>query len=273
MSKALTNDQIKSYRENGFVFPLGPAFNDSQMEEIRSGLEELIKLLEPGESTKEIREWHEAGRFLYDICMNDVFLDHVEDLIGPDFYLWASNFFIKDPGKGDTVAWHQDAYYWPMDPVESATVWLAVDDVDESNGAMLFIPGSHKTGFIEHERLGDGDSVLGLGIPTDKLERSKAVSVNLSAGEFSIHDDKLIHGSPRNSSSRRRAGLTIRYSPTRVKNDMKINPHFRTYLCRGDDCYGHNPVGTVPTQRFGRLYREHSSKDEYGNENDTRASM
>ena len=39
------------------------------------------------------------------------------------------------------VGWHQDAYYWPMTPHNSVTVWLAYTDVDEENGAMQIVPG------------------------------------------------------------------------------------------------------------------------------------
>ena len=57
---------------------------------------------------------------------------------------------------------------------------------------------------------------------------------------------------PANPSRRRRAGLTIRYSGTNVKNDLSLNPNFKIYLCRGVDEFEHNPVGPVPTQRFAR---------------------
>ena len=86
------------------------------------------------------------------------------------------------------------------------------------------------------------------------------------SGEISIHDDKIVHGSPANHSGRRRAGLTIRYSSTIVKCDLSVNPHFTTYLCRGVDEYKHNPVGKVPAQRFGRLERKHVSVEEAGPE-------
>lgn len=46
--------------------------------------------------------------------------------------------------------------------------------------------------------------------------------------------------------------MTIRYSATNVKNDLGVNPNFKTYLCRGIDAYRLNPVGPVPTHRFSR---------------------
>ena len=266
MGKRLTDQQKKFYEENGYIIGLPPVLDPEQVRELNVGLDELMKLLRPGEDSKEIREWHESSRLLYDICMNETALDYVEDILGPDFYLWGSNFFIKQPHSNTTVGWHQDSYYWPLDPKISATVWLALEDVDEHNAAMKVIPGSHKAGLLKHSRSTDTDSVLTLECERGQFREDAAVSLNLKAGQISIHDDKLVHGSPANHSDRRRAGLTIRYSSTVVKCDLSVNPHFMTYLCRGVDAYKHNPVGGVPTQKYGRLDRKHVSVEEAGAE-------
>lgn len=266
MGKRLTDQQKKSYRENGYIIGLPPVLDSGQVRELNEGLDELMKFLRPGEDSKEIREWHESSRHLYDICMNDTILDYVEDILGADFYLWGSNFFIKPAHSNTTVGWHQDSYYWPLDPKISATVWLALEDVDEQNAAMKVIPGSHKAGLLKHSRSSDTDSVLTLECERGQFREDTAVSLNLKAGQISIHDDKLVHGSPANHSDRRRAGLTIRYSSTVVKCDLSVNPHFKTYLCRGVDVYKYNPVGSVPTQRYGRLDRKHVSVEEAGAE-------
>lgn len=250
--------------ENGGVIGLPPVLSPQQVRELNDGLDELMKLLRPGEDSKEIREWHESSRFLYDICTNDTILDYVEDVLGPDFYLWGSNFFIKQPHSSSTVGWHQDTYYWPLEPKISATVWLALEDADEGNAAMKVIPGSHKVGLLKHSRSSDTDSVLTLECEGGQYREDLAVSLNVKAGSISIHDDKLVHGFPANHSNRRRAGLTIRYSSTIVKCDLSVNPYFRTYLCRGVDTYKYNPVGVVPTQEFGRLERKHISVEEAG---------
>jgi non-heme Fe2+,alpha-ketoglutarate-dependent halogenase len=264
MGKRLTQEQQQFYKRNGYLIGLPPVFNSEQVRRLNAGLNELLKLLKPEEDAKEIREWHESSRFLYDICMNETILDYVEDILGPDFYLWGSNFFIKPPHSSSTVGWHQDTYYWPLEPKISATVWLAFEDVDEENAAMKVIPGSHIAGLLRHSRSSDTDSVLTLECEQGQFREDSAVSLNLHAGQISIHDDKIVHGSPANHSSRLRAGLTIRYSSTVVKCDLSINPHFKTFLCRGVDHYKHNPVGTVPTQEYGRLDRAHISVEEAG---------
>lgn len=253
------------YLEKGYVKGGRPAFCKSEMDKLEDGLNQLLKLLKPGESTKEIREWHESSRYLYDICCNKIILDHVEQLIGADFFLWGSNFFIKEPRSRESIGWHQDAYYWPLRPIISLTVWLAFDDVDEENGAMRIIPKSHLNAVREHKRMnGEGSSALDLQCEIFGDEEGKSESLCLKRGEFSIHNDLSVHGSPSNPSARRRAGLTIRYSPTDVQCNLKINPHFKTHHMRGHDEFCLNPVGVVPNQAFARLYREHKSVEEVG---------
>jgi hypothetical protein len=161
-SHRLSPDQQAFYHENGYLLGLPPIYTREEMAALNAELPQLLALLEPGETTKDIREWHETSTYLFEICMNPKILDLVESVLGPDFYCWASNFFIKDPRSPSTVGWHQDAYYWPMAPHHSVTVWLAFDDVDAENGGMKLIPGSHRGGLVKHRRSTETNSVLTL---------------------------------------------------------------------------------------------------------------
>lgn len=266
MHYRLTAAQQRFYHDHGYLIGLPPIYSSAEMARLNAELPELLTLLRPGETARDIREWHETSRYLYDICLNPNILDLVEGVLGPNFFMWASSFFIKEPFSTATVGWHQDAYYWPMTPQHSVTVWLAFDDVDEENGAMQIIPGSHLGGVLQHKRSRQEttDSVLTLELERGSFREDTAVQLKLRAGEISLHDDRAIHGSPANLSSRRRAGLTIRYSGTEVKNDLSVNPYFKAYLCRGVDEFHHNPDGSIPTQRFARPAFKAVSNEEAG---------
>jgi ectoine hydroxylase-related dioxygenase (phytanoyl-CoA dioxygenase family) len=252
MSTVLSESQKAFYHKNGYLLGLPPIYTPEEMARINAELPHLLALLQPGETAKDIREWHETSTYLYEIIKNPKILDLVEGILGPNFYCWASSFFIKEPFTHDTVGWHQDAYYWPMAPHNSVTVWLAFDDVDEENGGMKLVPGSHLHGVIKHKRSTQTSSILTLELESGTFSDADAIQFKLKAGEVSLHDDRAVHGSPANPSPRRRAGLTIRYSGTNVKNDMSINPNFKAYLCRGVDEFHLNPAGVPPTERFGR---------------------
>lgn len=253
----LTPEQIAFYHENGYIKDLPPIYDAAGVADLNEGIKHILALLEPGERPLEIREWHQNSTFLFDICMNEQILNYVEDIIGPDFYMWASSFFIKDPHSPKTVDWHQDSYYWPLTPPESCTVWLSFNGSDIENGAMRVIPKSHLGGIITHTQDADANSELTLRCETAEYKESSMVYLNLKPGEISIHDDKIIHGSLGNNSDRSRIGFTIRYSKTNVKCDLTVNPNFKTYHCRGTDIYNHNPRGPIPTQKYGRIWQDY----------------
>ena len=268
-AKRLTVEQIEAFRRDGYLTGID-VFSADEVADLNRGLVELCKLLRPGESTKEIREWHESSRWMFDYCVDDRLLDIAEDLLG-EFYLWASNYFIKEPNSPETVAWHQDSFYWPLTPIKSLTIWIAHTDSNEENGAMQVIPGSHTAGILKHARLAgeETDSVLMLECESGQFSEETAVPLILKPGQVSVHDDKIVHGSPGNPSHRKRVGLTVRYSPCEVICDLSVNPSFKAYHCRGTDAYHHNPGVEVPTEKYGRLEREHLSVEEANAESES----
>ncbi len=257
MTHRLNESQKQFYAEQGYLTGLPAVYDATGVTALNEGIQQLYQLLENGETPTEIREWHEGSQFLFDICTHPQILDYVEDILGPDFFLWASSFFTKDPHTPDIVAWHQDAYYWPLSPPESCTVWLAFSDSDRENGAMRVLPGSHRAGLIRHRKTDDENSALTLECDAGTYREEDEVYLELKAGELSLHDDKIIHGSKGNNSDRPRIGFTIRYSRTNVKCDLSVNPFFRTWHCRGVDRYNHNPRFEPPTEYYGRIHKEY----------------
>ena len=119
---------------------------------------------------------------------------------------WGSHFFCKLPHDGKTVAWHQDASYWPLSPSKAVTVWLAIDDADLENACMKFVAGSHHVGHLTY-RPSDSSEHNVLNQSIDNAENYGTIVNNeLGAGQISIHSDLLLHGSAANDSDRGRNG-------------------------------------------------------------------
>ena len=130
-NEKLTEEQCSFFRRNGYLLGLPSIYSPAEMRRLNAELPKLLDLLQPGETAKDIREWHESSTYLYEIVMNPKIHNMVEGILGPNFYCWGSSFFIKEPFSQSTVGWHQDAYYWPMAPHHSVTVWLAFTDSDQ----------------------------------------------------------------------------------------------------------------------------------------------
>lgn len=144
-------------------------------------------------------------------------LDVAEQFIGPNIALFASHYINKPPFSGRPVLWHQDGSYWPLDPMEVVTLWLAIDESTPENGGMRVIPSTHRLDLQEMQANTDVDSVLGSEIAVEHVDESQAVDLILAPGDVSVHNPTIVHGSSANTSPRRRCGLTIRYIPTSTR--------------------------------------------------------
>ena len=105
-----------------------------------------------------------------------------------------------------------------------ASLWLALDDVDENNGAMEVLPFSAQPesanrsvpeDFI-HNSGGNtkGFDNFNLTLDSSKLNVKERKGVLLNRGEAEFHSAFTIHRSSPNRSNRRRMAWIVRYCPT-----------------------------------------------------------
>ncbi len=93
-------------------------------------------------------------------------------------------------------------------------MWVAIDRTTRANGALRYIPGSHKVGIYSHSTDNSPDLTLHQVIDDPRFEEDKARYAELEPGQISLHDVHLLHGSAANQSGDRRAGFAIRYMPS-----------------------------------------------------------
>ncbi len=245
-ARRLTPADTNEFNEAGYLQAL-PVFDAAAAPQLQKRLRELEALMPPGVPISSVNMWHKANRWAYDLARTPAILDYVEDLIGPDFFQWGGGFFVKYPGEGTFVPWHQDSQYWPLAPRKTVTASLAFYDGTKENGAMQVLRGSHRGGQIPHHDVSGREYMLGQEIDADQIDVRQAVTLELKAGEISLHDEALAHGSGPNQGDAPRAVLTMRFSPTEVKADLGVWPTFESSMARGVDRYRHNPEAKVPS--------------------------
>ena len=173
------------------------------------------------------------------LISDDRLLDIAELFVGPNVALFASHYISKPPSDGQPVLWHQDGSYWPLEPMEVVTLWLAVDDSRRENGCMRVIPATHRMELHQMQRRTDIPNVLSSGIDPELVDASNVVDFVLKAGDVSVHHPNIIHGSNPNTSAKRRCGLTIRYIPTSTHiTSEELWPS--AFLLRGEAVLGIN---------------------------------
>ena len=216
----LTSEEVDRYNHQGFLEPR-LVIPSEEAADLRRYFDDLLRQVldaNDNRNSYSINTYHVVCERLHDLVTDPRITTLAADLLGEEIVCWGSHLFAKLPNDGKEVPFHQDAVYWPMTPSRSVSVWLAIDDVDHENAAMRFIPGSHVNGAMPHHlRELDGTRVLGQEVEPQQLE-GRAQYVNaMPAGFASLHSDMLLHGSSANTSSRRRAGLTLRYVGAEVR--------------------------------------------------------
>jgi phytanoyl-CoA hydroxylase len=176
-------------------------------------------------------------------------LDIAQQFIGPDIALFATHYICKPPRTGQAVLWHQDGSYWPIEPMNVITMWLAVSDSTPVNGCMRVIPRTHHLVLEQHEERKDMENVLGSAMRDEHVDEAKAIDVILKAGDVSLHHPNIIHGSEPNTSELWRMGLTIRYIPTSTR---LLKPEMAApFLLRGKAVPSVNAYHPTPKYQDG----------------------
>jgi ectoine hydroxylase-related dioxygenase (phytanoyl-CoA dioxygenase family) len=235
----------EQYDRDGFVI-VRHALDQELMLEAQSHVEWLIAR-NPGVRPEQFHAHLAKGDpFWIRLISDDRLLDVAEQFVGPDIALFATHYICKPPRTGQPVLWHQDGSYWPLDPMEVVTLWLAVSDATPENGCMRVIPGTHSMKLDEVEERQDVENVLGSAIHRDLVDESRAVNVIMEAGDVEVHHPNIVHGSEANRSDKWRMGLTIRYIPasTRILQEEKGAP----FLLRGEAVPGVNTY--LPKPRY-----------------------
>ena len=152
-------------------------------------------------------------------------LDMVAQLIGEDIVLWGCQVFSKPGTDGYETPWHQDGHYWPIRPLATCTVWVAIEPSTRANGCLRVIPGSHQEKHL-HEHLHEdrNDLVLNQRMAEGTFDESQAVDLELQPGQMSMHDVFMIHGAGANTSGLRRTGVALRYMPGTSHFDRSLRP-------------------------------------------------
>ena len=234
--RVLTKDQVESYHKNGFCHPID-VFSETEADKLRQSLEQAELGYPDALNSTNRNNAHLAFCFLDEIAHNEIILDAVEDLIGPNILLSGSVLFIKDARSSSFVSWHQDATYMGFSSNDFVTPWIALTDSNIESGCMRMLLGSHLGPILKHEDTFGEDNILTRGQRIMALEKERVVNIELRPGQMSLHHPKVIHSSMPNQSDSRRIGLALQ---------SYMSPHTRqtigknyALIVRGRDTEGH----------------------------------
>jgi hypothetical protein len=235
MPKLLTDQQVRQFREQGYVAPFR-AISRAEARACRMRIEDYEAAAGHDANVTLKIKGHLAFPWLVELGRNAAVLDAVEDLIGPHVLLFGASIFAKNGQDPRFVSWHQDSAYFGLTPHQEVTAWIAFTDSRPESGCLRVLPRSHLGPDLQHVETYAQDNMLGRGQTIQGLDDSAAVDLVLEAGQFSLHHERTAHHSLANRSDDRRIGFAFFYIPAHVRS---VSGRRTALLVRGADRHGH----------------------------------
>ena len=233
MQYELTGEQVRSYRNNGFVVIenfLSPEELEDWREKVMDAVGKRAGQKMPGKEGKTgeddginedtgyfgkvfdqlINLWqtHEGVRKI----MTDPRIGQMAaQLAGVDgIRIWHDQALFKRPWANPT-AWHLDTPFWSFSDRKALSIWVALDDATPENGCLYFIPGSFHTTTFTNSSI--GKNMDGIFEVYPQFAKVSSVAAPMKAGSCSFHNGLTIHGAGANMTNGFRRAMTCAYMP------------------------------------------------------------
>lgn len=245
MSKPDPSVLKAEYDRNGYI-AIRPLFDSSRMAEINAELERYILECVPRMADTEVFYEDKQNRTTikqmmmlekYDPYFERLLADGIirqlaETVLGEPARPANMEYFNKPPGVSKPTPPHQDGYYFKLIPPRAVTAWLALEPVDDENGCLHYIRGSHLAdGYRPHGRseiLGFSQGITDFGSPDDV---ANTVGMPGPAGMLLIHDCKTVHWAAANRSpTRSRRALGFVFFGESAKPDEEARAAYKAKL-------------------------------------------
>lgn len=169
---------------------------------------------------KLMQDLHVYEPFFDQLLFKSRFTEIAEILLDDHALGKTVEYFNKPPLIGKPTPTHQDGYYFMLQPPEAVTMWLALEDVDEENGCVRYVKGSHLKPMRPHGRTQTQGFSQGITDYGNDDDRANEVAVPARPGDLLIHHAMTIHRADGNkSSTRSRKALGFIYFSASAKED------------------------------------------------------
>jgi hypothetical protein len=217
-NEALSATDIAFYREHGYLM-IENAVTPGELAELQRVTRDFIERSRQVSQSDEIFDLDDGHgpdtprltriklptkqHPIYDQVMrSERMLGFFKAFLGPNVVLQTSKLNTKAPGGGAAVEWHQDWAFYPHTNDDLLAFGLMLEDVDEANGPLMVIPGSHKGPVLSHHNNGVFAGAIDPADPDFHYDR--AVTLTGKAGSMTVHHCRTLHGSAPNKSDRPR---------------------------------------------------------------------
>lgn len=226
MNETTIHVDVEAYRQHGYIV-VPDVLTAAELDAIRHELAELVdkasELTEnddvydledehsPGAPrVRRIKQPHSVMASVSDLVHHPRMLEILSRLIGPGIRFQTSKLNMKSAGGGAAVEWHQDWAFYPHTNDDLVAVGVLLDDVDEANGPLCVLPGSHRGAVHDHHA--NGFFCGAIDPVATPIDFGAAARLTGSAGSMTFHHVRAVHGSAPNRSDRSRNLLLFQFA-------------------------------------------------------------
>ena len=183
------------------------------------------------ETLKQIQRLFEYDEFFHGLMVDSPFQAVAEAMLKGPVVPKNMQYFNKAPGVGLPTPPHQDGFYFNLDPCDAVTLWFALDDVDEENGCVRYVRGSHRAGVLPHNRTQTLGFSQGLADTSPCENQETMVPCYAQPGDLLGHHALTIHWAEGNrSATRQRRALGFIYYGIHAKEDSARHEAYQQEL-------------------------------------------
>ena len=210
----LNKTQLTQFEDEGYLF-LPDVFDPEETGVLRREAQRIFAMQR--EEVVREKDATTARTAFAAHCYNEAYrrlgrhprlIGPVMQILGGKVYMHQYKINAKAAFNGDVWQWHQDYGTWCRDDLmpepRAMNIALFLEDVTEFNGALMFIPRSHKQGTLEAGHDLQTTSYPLWTIDNDTITRlvtaGGIVAPKGPAGSVILFHSNLVHGSPSNMS-------------------------------------------------------------------------
>ena len=155
----LTQEQLQQFDRDGYLF-FPSLFSPAEVKTLTDAVPPLFAQRRPenvrekdSDAVRTNFAAHMYDRVFARLGRHPRMIDPVKQLFGEDVYMHQFKINGKVAFDGDLWQWHQDYGTWQADDLmpeaRAMNIAIFLNEVNEFNGPLMFIPGSHKLGVVE----------------------------------------------------------------------------------------------------------------------------
>lgn len=227
MTTTILNSDVEFYRDNGYLLARG-LFSGEECDFWSQYFTEMVERggdgwaeggvdvnhPDPLKRYPRLLQPHRGDQVAFDFMIDSRIREYLTSFYDREPLAVQTMVYFKPPGaRGQAL--HQDNRYLKAEPGTCMAAWLALEDIDDENGCLEVLPGTHDKPMICPSA---ADTTASFTTDVINLPGHEPIKLEMKKGDMLFFNGSLVHGSgPNNSKTRFRRIIVGHYIEGRAE--------------------------------------------------------